>query len=81
MQRAGTRNVIDVFALAAQEAQVFQTLDRAADEGIDRPHGAERDEFCKPAQDQLPCGQLDKLRQYFSTSRKIMSYNSSSFAR
>ena len=34
VQRAGARHVIDILAAAAQEAQVLQPLDRAADEGV-----------------------------------------------
>ena len=34
MQQSGPADVVDVLALAAQEAQILDTLDRAADEGI-----------------------------------------------
>ena len=38
MQRAGAGEIVHVLAAAAQKAEVLQTLDRAADERVDRPH-------------------------------------------
>ena len=36
MQNAVGRDIVDELSAAAQEAQVFQALDRTADEGVDR---------------------------------------------
>ena len=39
MQKPFAREVINIFATPTQEAQVLEAFDRAADEGVDRPHG------------------------------------------
>ena len=38
MQHVLAREIVDVLAAAAHEAQIFQPFDRLADERIDRPH-------------------------------------------
>jgi hypothetical protein len=39
MQQAGAGEIIHIFAAAAQETQILQPFDRAADERVDGPHG------------------------------------------
>ncbi len=39
MQKPLAREVIDIFPTPTQEAQVLEAFNRAADEGVDRPHG------------------------------------------
>ena len=39
VQHALARDVVDVLPAPAQEAEIFQALDRAADERVDRSHG------------------------------------------
>ena len=34
MEQAGTRDIVDILALAAQEPQILDPLERAADEGV-----------------------------------------------
>ena len=38
MQQAGARQIVDIFAPAAQETQILQPFDRAADERVDGSH-------------------------------------------